>query len=279
MNKQTSVRSSFKELDYCLKKAANQGWALGQFNTSNLEVLRAILKSAERLRSPVIIGTSEGESKFIGLNQIVALAESLKTEFNVPFFLNLDHGQSFAIIKQAIEAGYSSVHFDGSKLPLKENIKITKEVVKYAEKRKVLVEGEVGSIGGELTEPDDVKEYIKQAKVNRLAVNIGTKHGIYVPKIDFARLNEIKKIVGKLPLVLHGGSGVPEKDIKQAISLGIAKININSELRAAFTETLRKSLKDKPNENIPYKYLPDSITEVEKVVENKIKLFNSQNKI
>ncbi|MFH1820709.1 MAG: class II fructose-bisphosphate aldolase [Candidatus Nealsonbacteria bacterium] len=279
MKKQTSVRSSSKELDYYFKKAVNQGWALGQFHTSNLEVLRAILKAAENLRSPVIIGTSEGESKFIGLNQAVALAESLRAEFNVPFFLSLDHGQSFAIIKQAIEAGYPSVHFDGSKLPLKENIKITKEVVKYAEKRKVLVEGEVGLIGGELTKLDDVKEYVKQVRVDRLAVNVGTKHGIYVPNIDFARLAEIKKIVGKLPLVLHGGSGVPEKDIKQAISLGIAKININSELRAVFTETLRKSLNNKPDETTPYKYLSDSIAEVEKAVENKIKLFNSQNKI
>jgi len=260
------------------KKAQKQGWAIGQFNISNLEILRAIIQAAKELKSPVIIGTSEGESKFLGLRQAVALIKVFRQETGLAVFLNLDHGKSFDYIKKAVLAGYDSVHFDGSALPLKRNIKITKKIVKICHQKGILVEGEVGMIGGELTESAEAEKFAQETKVDRLAVNVGTVHGKKA-LIDFKRLKEIKKKVGKIPLVLHGGSGVSKKDIKKAIKLGIVKININTALRIAYTNSLKKILKEKSKEITPYKYLPKVIEAVQKVVEEKIKLFGSMNKI
>lgn len=286
-----------KNLNNYLKRAQKEKWAMGQFNISNLETLRAIVWAAQGLNSPIIIGTSEGESKFIGLKQVVALVESFREETRLPVFLNLDHGKSFNYIKEAIRAGYDAVHFDGSRLSLKENIEITKTIVGLAHKKGILVEGEVGVIVGasevletspeikeeDLTNPKDALKFIKETKVDSLAVNIGTFHGIEAsgrnPHINLQRLREIKEKIGeKSFLVLHGGSGTPKEDIKAAIKLGIVKININTELRLAFTDTLKKVLEETPKETTPYKYLPGAILAVQKVVEEKIKLFYSNNK-
>jgi len=283
--------------DY-FKKAQKEKWAIGQFNISNLETLRAIIKAAQNLKSPVIIGTSEGESKFIGSKEAVALVGSFRKEYKLPVFLNLDHGKDFDYIKEVIDSGYDAVHFDGSKLSLKENIEMTKKVVEYGHKKKVFVEGEVGFITGaseilkeipeireeDLTSPEEALEFIKETKIDSLAINVGTFHGMGVsgkdPNINLKRLKDIKDKVGeKVFLVLHGGSGTQEKDIKEAIELGIVKININTELRAAFTNALGESMKDKPEEITPYKYLPEAIEAVQKIVEDKIKLFGSINKI
>jgi len=248
------------------------------------------------LNSPIILGTSEGESRFLGLKQAVALKNSFQKETGLPIFLNLDHGKSFEYLKKAIDCGYDMVHFDGSKLPLKENIAKTKEVVNYANSSRVLVEGEVGVIGSEaskvyeekfvlkpedLTKPEEALQYVKETGVDCLAVSIGNFHGIDVtgnPKLDLARLKEIKKIIKDAFLVLHGGSGISERDIKGAIKNGIVKININTELRVAYTKTLKESLESQPKETTPYKYLPQAIKAVQKVVEEKIKLFGSKNK-
>jgi len=281
-----------------LKIAQKQKWAIGHFNFSNLETLRAIIQAAEKLKSPLILGTSEGESKFIGLKQAVALVNSYKKEKGLPIFLNLDHGQSFNYIKKAIDAGYEAVHFDGSKLFLKENIKETKKVVKYAKKFGVLVEGEVGVIGTDasriyrkkfeirekdLTNPADAERFVRETKTDSLAISIGTFHGIEVrglnPRLRLERLKEIKKRAGDTFLVLHGGSGTPKEDIKKAIKLGIDKININTELRIAYTNALKKILKKKPKETTPYKYMPEAIKAVQKVVEEKIKLCGSANRL
>ena len=287
-----------KTLKYYLKKAQKEKWAIGQFNFSNSKILKAIIRAAKEKKAPIIVGTSEGESKSIGLRQAVALVKSYKKETKLPIFLNLDHGKSFGYIKKVIEAGYDAVHFDGSKLSLKENIRKTREVVKYAKKFGVFVEGEVGIISTDvsklykekfeikekdLTNPADAEKFIQETKVDSLAVSIGTFHGIEVtglnPRIRLERLKEIKNRVGDTPLVLHGGSGTPEADIKKAIKLGIVKIIINTELRVAYTNTLKKVLKKKPKEIASYKYMPEIVKAVQKVVEEKIKLFGSINKI
>lgn len=286
-----------KDLKYYLKKAYNEGWAIGQFNFSNFAQVKAIIKAAENLKSPVILGTSEGESKFVGLEEAVAIRDVLRQKSNLPIFLNLDHGKSFDYLKEAILAGYDMVHFDGSKLSLEENIKISKEVVKFARKKGVVVEGEIGRIGTDsskvykekfeikeedLTNPKEAKDYVKKTGVDVLAVSIGTFHGVDItgvsPHIKLERLKEIKNIVD-IPMVLHGGSGTPEEDIKEAIGLGIVKININAESRIAFSGTLRKTLEENKEEIVPYKYLEDAIEAVRVVVESKIKLFGSNEKI
>ncbi|MBI4101574.1 MAG: class II fructose-bisphosphate aldolase [Candidatus Nealsonbacteria bacterium] len=281
-----------------LKEAQEEKWAVGQFNVSTLEALRGAVQAALNLKSPLIIGTSEGESNFIGLRQAVALVASFREETRLPIFLNLDHGKTFEYIKEAIEAGYEMVHFDGAQLPLEKNIEITKKIMDLAQEKGVSVEGEVGLIPGasrvlekapeikesDLTDPKEAGIFVKETKVDRLAVNIGTFHGMESgglnPRINLQRLREIKEEAGdKVFLVLHGGSGTPEEDLRQAIKTGIVKININTELRTAFTEALKKSLKQDPKETTPYKYLPPVLEAVQRVVENKMRLFGSVNKI
>ncbi|MFH1582484.1 MAG: class II fructose-bisphosphate aldolase [bacterium] len=279
-----------KIIDY-LKKANKSGWAVGQFNVSNLEVLKAVAQAAEKMKSPVIMGTSEGESSFLGLDEAVALVRVLRKK-GLSAFLNLDHGKTFDYIKKAVDAGYDSVHFDGSKLPLKENISITKKVLVYCRKKGVQVEAEVGIVGGSstilkktpkflMTESKEAEIFVKETKVDSLAVNVGSFHGIRSsginPEINLVRLKEINKKIKNTPLVLHGGSGIPKANIKKAVKLGISKININTELRLAYTASLKKVL-TRSKEMVPYKYMPKVIKEVQKIVEDKIILFGSKNK-
>jgi fructose-bisphosphate aldolase class II len=283
------MQKKMKLLNY-LKRAKKEGWALGQFNVSNLETMKAVIQAAEKTKSPLIIGTSEGESSFLGLEEAVALVKAFRS-MGASSFLHLDHGKTFDYIKKAVDAGYDSVHFDGSKLPLKENISLAKKVVAYCRKRGVLVEGEVGYIEGSsqilketpkfsMTEPKDARKFAKETKVDSLAVSVGNFHGVRDsgenPEINLSRLEEISKSVN-IPLVLHGGSGIPDDNVREAIVLGISKVNINTDLRIAYTETLKKVLSR--GEIAPYKYMPKVIEEVSKIVEGKIKLFGSKNKI
>jgi fructose-bisphosphate aldolase class II len=289
---------NFNQKKQILERAQKEGWAMGQFNVCNLEILKAVFQAAKNLKSPVIVGTSEGESDYIGLEQTACLVRIFEKETGVPAILNLDHGKSLDYIKKAIAAGYDYVHFDGSKLPLSENIKTAKKVVEYARNKGVLVEGEVGFIKGsseilqrapemrneDLTDPKEADRFIKETKVDSLAVNIGAFHGMEAkesnPHVDLKRLKEIKEKIGdKVFLVLHGGSGVLDSDIKEAIRIGIVKININTELRLAFKVSLKDLAKEGLKEIAPYKYMPQAIGAVEKVVEEKIKLFNSNNKV
>ncbi len=294
-----------KNLKYYFKKAQAEKWAIGQFNFSDFTQVKGIIDSAKNLKSPIILGTSERESNFFGLEEAVALRDVLRKktrstssgQAGLPIFLNLDHGKSFEYVKKAIDAKYDMVHFDGSKLPLEENIKITKQVVKYARWRGVLVEGELGIIGTDsskvysekfeikeenLTKPDEVKEYVKKTGVDLLAVSIGNFHGIGAsgvdPNLRLDVLMAVKEKVDNMLFVLHGGSGILEENIREAIKMGIVKININTELRIAFSDNLRKALNDNPSEITPYKYLPDAQKSVEKNVELKIRLFGSENK-
>jgi fructose-bisphosphate aldolase class II len=285
-----------KFLSY-LKKAKKEGWAIGQFNVSGAEILIAIIQAAKKLKSPVIIGTSEGESRFLGLVQTAALVRTWQNESGLPLVLNLDHSRSFDYIKKAVGAGYGAVHFDGSRLLFEENIKTARKIVEYARKRGVLVEGEFSAILGaskilekppkikekNLTDPGQAREFVEKTGVQSLAVSIGTFHGIEAsgssPSLDFQRLKEIRKAAGNVFLALHGGSGVAADDLKKAIQLGITKVNINTELRLAWSGTLRKTLEKKPKEIVPYKIMPEVIEAVRGVVEEKIKLLGSQNKI
>jgi len=285
-----------KNLKYYLNKAEKEKWAIGQFNFSDFTQLKGIIETAKTMKSPIILGTSEGESKFFGLEEAVATRDVMRKKTGLPIFLNLDHGKSFEYIKQAVDAGFDMVHFDGSKLSLEENIKTTKEVVKYAKWRGILVEGEIGKIGSDsskvytekfeikeenLTNPEQAKDYICKTKTDLLAISVGTFHGIESsglnPNLRIELLKEIKKEVGDVLLVLHGGSGTPEEDIKKAIDSGIIKININTELRAAFAENIKTALDT--GEIVPYKFLLEAQKAVGKVVELKIKLFGSENRV
>lgn len=285
-----------KSLKFYFQKAQKQGFAIPQFNFSDFSEMKAIIKKASEMRSPIILGTSEGESKFFGLDEAVALRDIARKETELPIFLNLDHGKSFEYIKQTIDSGYDMVHFDGSKLPLEENIKITKEVKKYIGWKNVLLEGEVGRLGtdaskiyteelkineADLTKPQEALKYINATKVNLLAVGIGNFHGVQSsgidPELRIDVLENIKKVVGDIGIVLHGGSGTPEGSITSAIQTGVVKININTELRIAFASGLKESLL--AGEIVPYKYLPKGQEGVERIVEQKIKLFGSMDKV
>ncbi len=282
--------------DY-FQKAQKENWAIGQFNFSTLEQLKAIIQAGKKLNSPIIIGISEGGSNFVGLKQAVNLINSYHEEKNPTLFLNLDHGRSFDYIKKAIDAGYDCVHFDGSSLDLTENIKVSKKVVEYAHKKGVLVEGEFNATAGaskilgeipeasqkNLTDSQQAYRFSEETQIDSLAVNIGNFHGIEAsgknPIIDFSRLEKIKEQIPDKFLVLHGGSGISDQDIKKLVQSGIVKININTELRLAYINSLKKVLKDKPLEITPYKIMPEVISSVQEVVETKIKIFGSDNKI
>lgn len=293
-----AYKNSMKNLKYYFQKAQKEKFAIGQFNFSDFTQVKGIVAIAKKTKSPVILGTSEGESSFFGLEEAVALRNVLRKKTGMPIFLNLDHGKSFEYLKQAVDAGYDMVHFDGSKLLLEENMKITKEVVKYAKWKGVLVEGEVGRISTDssklysdkfqikeedLTKPDEAKEYVKTTGINLLAVSIGNFHGIEIsgigPNLRLDILEKIRQeLGGRVLLVLHGGSGTPEDDVKKAIETGIVKVNINTELRLAFSGNLRKALSN-TEEIVPYKYLPAAQKSVENVVEQKINLFGTAGKV
>ncbi len=227
----------------------------------------------------------------------MALVGSYRENKRLALFLNLDHGSSFDYIKEAIDTGYNLVHFDGSNLNLKENIESSKRIVEYAHKKGVLVEGEINATAGaskvlekipeaieeNLTNPSQALEFIKETGVDSLAVNIGSFHGIEAssrsPVIDLNRLKEIDEKAPEKFFVVHGGSGIAVQDIKKIIKQGVVKINVNTELRIAYTNALKQALKNNPSETTPYKLMPEVVESVQKVIEQKMKLFGSDNKI
>ena len=281
-----------------LKKTTEEKWAMGHFNFSEDEAFRAIVESAAKLKTPIFIGTSEGERKHVGLKQAVNLVKAFQEEFGIPIFLNADHHKTLESVKKAIDAGYDAILADFSAKPFEENIQLTKQSVEYAKSKNpdIIVEGELGYIRGEsklqreiieikpedLTKPEDAAQFIKETGVDMLAPAVGNIHGIAAnaPKLDFQRIADIKKAVGNnVYLVLHGGSGMSESDFKNAINAGISMIHINTEIRVAFTEALRKSVVEMPEETTPYKILTPGVEAMKKVIEEKLKVFNSLNKI
>lgn len=278
-------------------EADKKGIAIGHFNISNLEQFHAIYNAAKKLDLPIIIGLAEGEAKFVGLNEAVALVRAIRARDNYPIFLNADHHYSFEAAKAAIDAGFDSVVIDLVKLPLEENIKITKQCVDYAkevskkENREILVEAELGFIGvgssileklpdgvseATMTTPEDAKHFVESTGIDLLAPSIGNVHGMVKsgnPRLHPERVKAIRAATG-IPLVLHGGSGSMNEDFIACIKEGIDIIHINTEIRVAFTNALRKSLADMPEEITPYKYMPKAVDAVEKVVEARLKLFS-----
>ena len=285
-------------LSEILLRAQKNNRAIGHFNISNLEQLRAIMEAAKNLRCPIMIGLSEGERKFVGLRQVVALVKAFKEEYELPVFLNPDHSHSVESAKSAFDVGFDSVHIDLSKLSFEKNIKGTKEVVDYVKSKnpEVSVEGELGYLRGEsrvqkeiikikpedLTKPEEAAEFAEKTGLDRFAGAYGNSHGISLdePELDIERIKAIRKILPeRVAMVLHGGSGIPDDEIKEALKAGISNIHVNTEIRTAYAEALRKFLAENPEETTPYKILAPAVEAVRKKVEEKLKLFGSDNKI
>jgi len=273
------------------RAAAEGGYAVGAFNLNNMEILQAVIAAAEEERSPVILQASQGGLKYAGIDYIVAMARVAAESASVPVALNLDHGTSFAQAMQCIRQGFSAVMVDGSKLPFEENIALVKRVADVAHAVGVSVEAELGKIGGTeddiivaereatMTDPQEAAEFVKRAQPDLLAVAIGTAHGVYrgEPRLDFERLTSIKNKVD-IPLVLHGASGVPDEAIRKACQIGISKINIDTELRVAFSGAVRKTLKDNPGEIDPRKIIGPAREAMQQVVREKMRLFGCSGK-
>ena len=277
--------STLKEV---LKEANDLNMAVGAFNTHNLEMLPAIIKAAVKEKTPVIVQTSCGTANYIGHKNLVSICKSMADEYGAEVVLHLDHAKDYDEIRKAIDAGYSSVMFDGSSLPLKENILGTKRVVAYAKKYGVSVEAELGTVGGtedgiavaqdevRYTDPADAVEFVKQTGIDALAVAIGTNHGQYKSKtnINFERLKEIKDVVD-IPFVIHGGTGVKEEDVKKVIDLGIRKFNVGTELLVGWNRE-SKTCYDEHKENISNREnVVPCLNVIEEIVSRKIKLFKN----
>jgi fructose-bisphosphate aldolase class II len=296
------MKKSPVSLRECITAVEKEKKAVGHFNISNLEMLWGIFHAAKELNLPVIIGVSEGERQFVGLKQIVAVIKSIREEYGYPIYLNADHTYSVEKVKEAIDAGFDSVIYDGAKLPVEENIKNTKECVEYARAsfkktgKEVLVEAELGYIGQSskvldalpegvdlkagLTTPEMAKKFVSETGVDLFAPAVGNIHGMmrvgHDPRLEIDLIKQIREACG-VPLVLHGGSGTVDEDFVHAIYAGISVVHISTELRVAFRKALMLSLQENPEEVAPYKYEKDAVGAVEKVVGERLKLFNSIN--
>lgn len=278
-----------------LDKAREGKYAVGQFNINNLEWTKSVLLTAEELKSPVILGVSEGAGKYMtGFKTVAAMVEAMMEELNitVPVALHLDHGTYDGCYK-CIKAGFSSIMFDGSHYPIEENIEKTKELVKVAHAMGLSLEAEVGSIGGEedgvvglgeCADPQECKA-IADLGIDFLAAGIGNIHGKYPenwPGLRFDVLEQVKAAVGDMPLVLHGGTGIPEDMIKKAISLGVAKINVNTECQLSFAAATREYIeagKDQKGKGFdPRKLLAPGADAIRATVKEKMELFGSVGK-
>ncbi|PIT96592.1 tagatose-bisphosphate aldolase [Candidatus Campbellbacteria bacterium CG10_big_fil_rev_8_21_14_0_10_35_52] len=285
-----------KTLREIISEADAKKTAIGHFNISDTEMLKGVFIAARNINKPIIIGVSEGERDFIGIRQAAALVKSLREEHNFPIFLNADHTYSFERVKEAIDAGYDAVIFDGAKLPFEENLKITKKCVEYARSANsdILVEGELGYIGKSsklldeipedveitdkhLTTLEEIKQFVKKTGVDLIAPAVGNLHGMLKhtknPNLNIERIKELIE-VGGAPMVLHGGSGVSDDDFVKAIDAGISVIHISTEIRVAYKNGIKIALQENPDEIAPYRYMKDAIHNVEKVVKQRLKLFN-----
>jgi len=299
-------------LKQVLAKAQKGGYAVGAFNVNNLEILQAITRAAAKMKSPVILQTSEGSIAYAGMNYLRCMAMQAAQEHKIPIVLHLDHGRDLSVIKQAIANGYTSVMVDGSHLPFAQNVELTKKVVRWAHAKRVSVEGELGTIGGaedtvsskkiQLTDPGAAQDFVEQTGIDALAIAIGTSHGAYkfagMPMLDIRRLQAIQKQVS-VPLVLHGASevpqwlvntaerygarigraeGVPDGQITEAIKNGICKINTDTDLRLAFDAGVREVIATSPEDFDPRHILGRARELMQEVVEHRIALFGSGGK-
>ena len=295
-----------------LSKANKEGYAVGAFNFNNMEMLQGIIQAGENLKSPLIVSCSEGAIKYAGIDFLISMATTAAKNAKIPIALHLDHGKDFKIINACVKKGFTSIMIDASHYDFKENVKLTKRAVAIAKKKGVTVEAEIGKLRGVedevserrgvYTDPEEAFEFVKQTKIDALAIAIGTSHGAYKFKgkshLEFNVLKTIKNKL-KMPLVLHGASsvypelvqkvnshggkmdgaaGVTDALLKKACKLGINKVNTDTDLRLAFTGTLRENLMRNKSNFDPRHYLGDARDALTKVVERKIKVFGSQNK-
>lgn len=288
-------------------KAYDGNFAIGAFNVNNMEIIQGIVDAAKEEKAPLILQVSAGARKYANPIYLKKLVEAALEDSDLPIVLHLDHGEDFEICKQCIDDGFTSVMIDASHHPFEENIAITKKVVEYAHSKGVVVEAELGRLAGiedninvsdkdaTFTNPDEAVEFVERTGVDSLAIAIGTSHGAYKfkgePQLDFERLKKIASLMPGFPLVLHGAStvlpefvdlcnkyggdipgaqGVPEEMLRKAASLGVCKINIDTDLRLALTAAVRKSLTEKPSNFDPRKYLGDGRTAIKEMVRHKI---------
>ncbi len=289
-------------------KALNSDYAVGAFNVNNMEIIQGIVEAAQQENAPLILQVSAGARKYAKPAYLTKLVEAAIIDTGVDICLHLDHGEDFDICKKCVDDGFTSVMIDGSKHPFEENIRMTKDVVDYAHAHGVVVEAELGKLAGiedavnvdardaTFTVPEEAAEFVAKTGVDSLAVAIGTSHGAYKfkgePKLDFDRLKEIRSLIPKTPLVLHGAStvlpefvakcnqyggnipgaqGVPEEMIKEAAKYGVCKVNIDTDLRLAMTAEIRKYLSENPTEFDPRKYLGPARDAIRDMVAHKIR--------
>lgn len=279
---------SMKEM---LIKAREGHYAVGQFNINNLEWTEAILDEAQTLNTPVILGVSEGAAKYMGGWLVVSAmvkAYIKSKNITIPVALHVDHGSSFEVVKAAIDAGFSSVMIDASHFPFEENIEITKKVVEYAHARGVSVEAELGRVGGQedhvvaetmYADPEECRVLVEKTGIDCLAPALGSVHGPYhgEPKLGFDEMAYINNLL-KMPLVLHGGSGIPDDQLRKAIDRGTAKINVNTESQQAWTAIVREVLEKDKNVYDPRKIIGPGKEGIKNVVRAKCEVFGCINK-
>lgn len=271
-----------------LQFASENGFAIPSFNVHNLETIQAVCEGAMAENSPVMIQTTPGTVNYAGLQYVTAIIKRAAEINNIPMALHLDHCPSYEMVVQCVVNGYTSIMIDGAELPFEENVALVKKTVEMAHAAGVAAEGELGRLGGveddlevseadaAFTVPEEAVEFVEKTGIDFLAIAIGTAHGLYkgIPKLDFKRLSEIRKLVS-IPLVLHGASGLADEQVTEAVQRGISKINIATELKIPFADTIRKRLNDNPKDTDPRNYLAAARDEVVKVVRHKIKICQS----
>lgn len=274
-----------------LLQAQKGHYAVGAFNCNNMEIVQAIVAAAEAEKAPVIIQASQGAIKYAGVEFIGAMTRLAAEKTKVPVALHLDHGTSFAQVMQCVRNGFTSVMIDGSKHVLAENIALTNKVIEAVRPLGLSVEAELGKIGGTeddisvkerdtlFTDPDEAARFVQETGVDSLAVAIGTAHGQYkgVPKLDFERLRQIVAKVS-IPIVLHGSSGVPDEAIREAITLGVCKVNIDTNIREAFVLATRRVLEENAREIDPRKVLGPAREAATEIIREKIRVFGTSGK-
>ena len=287
-----------KSLREVIKEAEEQKVAVGHFNVSDSSQLWGIFRAAQKLNLPVVIGASEGERDFIGVRQLVALVRSIREEFDYPIYTNADHTYSLQRVKEAIDAGFDAVIYDGNKVSHEENLEITKQCVEYAraQDRDVLVEAELGNIGmssklpdgipegAEITDdmltlPEELAAFVSHTGVDLIAPAVGNLHGMMKhgnnPKLNIERIAQLRA-AGGVPMVLHGGSGISDEDFVEAIKAGIGMVHINTEIRKAYRDGIVDYLQANPDEVAPYRYVGAGRDALEAVVEARMRLFTQK---
>lgn len=277
---------------YLLAHARKHHYAVPAFNIHNAETIQAVLEVCNERNSPVILAGTPGTFNHIPLREMLALSDAYSRRFQMPVIMHLDHHEKYEDIKIKVNEGIRSTMIDGSHYPFEQNIDLVKQVVDYCHSLDCSVEAELGRLGGIeedvsvdesesfFTDPDQAVEFVRRTEIDSLAVAIGTSHGLYTnpPCIDFKRLEKIGQIL-ELPLVLHGGSGVPDEDVRHAIRLGISKVNVGTELKIAFAGALKAHFTDNPKANDPRFYMRDGMNAMKAIVHQKIDLCGSEDRL